>query len=135
MACTKTSSSNHEIRFLPRARPHPQPPNSTNDQSFDHYPLNETPLHTVLPNKIIPLSEPSKPLPSKHRSSKKPNVNPKPNATRRSQRMRKGSSSKPTTSHVDLVFDGEKEEKSSDEMEEAYEEEVLSNKGEEDVLE
>ena len=41
--------------------------------------------------------------------------------------MRKGSSSKPTTSHVDLVSDDEKKE--NEEMNEASDEETISEKG------
>jgi len=55
-----------------------QSPTAADDQSSDHSPLNETPVHTILPNEIIPLSEPSKP-----KSSKKPISKPKPKATRR----------------------------------------------------
>ena len=107
MARTKTAS-----RF--RSQP---PPNAANDQPSDHSPLNETPLHTTSQDEIIPASKPSKS--SKPKTSKRP--------TRRSQRMRKGSSSKPTTSHIDLVSDDEKKE--NEEMNEASDEETISDKG------
>lgn len=89
------------------------------DQSSDHSPLNETPLRTILQDVIIPASE--TPKLSKPKTFKK--------TTRRSQRMRKGSSSKPTTAHIDLVSDEEKEVESNDEMNEASEEEAISEKG------
>jgi len=65
-----------------------KPPNAAIDQPSNHSPLNETPLHTILQDEIIPASNP--PKSSKPKTFKKP--------TRRSQRMGKGSSSKPTTS-------------------------------------
>ena len=93
------------------------PPNAANNQPSDHSPLNETPHHTILQDVIIPASDP--PKSSKPKTSKK--------STKRSQRMRKGSSSKPTTSHVDLVSVDDKKE--NEEMNEASDEETISEKG------
>ncbi|AET03785.2 hypothetical protein MTR_8g075670 [Medicago truncatula] len=109
MARTKTSS---------RVRSQ-SPPNAANDQSSDHSPLNETPLHTILQDVIILAHDTSKS--SKHKTSKKP--------IRRSQRMRKGSSSKPTTTHVDLVSDNEEKNGVSDEEKSEKSEEEISGKG------
>jgi hypothetical protein len=94
MARTKTTSRAHSQ----------SPPHTAEDQPSDHSPLNKTPVYTVLPDVVIPLFEPPKP-----KSSKKSIPKPKPKATRRSTRMKK-SSSTPTTSHVDLISDNEKEE-------------------------
>ena len=108
MARTKTTPRNPENHTSPEVSSQSPPPNAANDQVFDHSPLNENPVHTVLLDVIYLAFE--KPNFSKPMSSKKPIIKPKP--TRRSQRMRTGSSSKiPTVSHVDLVSDGEKEKK------------------------
>jgi len=135
MARTKTTPANPENHTSPEASSQSPPPNTTNDQISDHSSLKENPVHTVLPDVIYPDFE--EPKSSKPKTSKKPIIKPKP--TRRSQRMRTGSSSKkPTVSHVDLVSDGEKEEKSIEEMEEGSEEkeeEVPSTKGKEAVEE
>jgi len=104
MARTKTTSSNPEIHTSPRARPHPPQPNAVDDQPSDHSPLNKTPVHTVLPDEIIPLFEPSKP-----KYSKKPITKPKPKATRRSNRMKFGSSSKTSIAHINLCSNEEAE--------------------------
>lgn len=111
MARTKTSS---------RVRSQ-SPSNAANDQSSDHSPLNETPLHTILQDVIIPAHDTSKS--SQPKTSKKP--------IRRSQRMRKGSSSKPTTTHVDLVSDNEEKNGVSDEEKYEKSEEKVSGKGKE----
>jgi len=93
-------------------------PNAANDQPSDHSPLNETPFHTILPDEIIPRS--------KLKSSKKPISKPKPKATRRLNRMKSGTSSKTTASHVNLCSD----EETVSEKEESDKEE-LSEKGKE----
>lgn len=64
------------------------------------------------------MSEPSKPKSSKHQSSKKQIIKPKLKATRKSQRNKSGSSSKPTVDHVNLCSDEEKEEDFDEEKEE-----------------
>jgi hypothetical protein len=113
MARTKTTS-----------RSHSQSPPHAADQHSDHSPLNETAVHTILPDEIIPLFDSPKP-----KSSKK-SAKPKPKATRRSTRMKRGSSSTPTTSHLDLVSDDEKKEKET-----ASEEGTHSEKNESDKTE
>lgn len=54
MARTKTTSSKPEDHSSPKARTHSPPPNVAADQTSDQQPLNETPLHIVLPGVIIP---------------------------------------------------------------------------------
>jgi len=122
MARTKTTTSNPEDHTTPVACSQSPPPNVVVDHDSDQSPLNETPLYTFLSDVIIPASE--TPKTSKRKSSKKPIIKRKSNPTRRSQRMKTGSSKKPTVSHVDLVSHEEKKEDSSDdEMEEVSEEE------------
>ena len=109
------------------------PPNAAAGQTSDQQPLSETPLHTVLPDVIIPAVDP--PKSSKSRSSKKPIIKPRPNPTRRSNRMKK-SSNEPKVSHVNLVSDEEKKTDSSDdEMEEDPKEETEEDPEEEKVEE
>ena len=112
MACPKTTPTNPENHTSQVATSQSPPSNVVNDQSSDHSPLNETPLRTVLQDIIIPASDTPK--------SSKPKISKQP--TRRSQRMRKSSSSKPTSAHVDLVSDDEERNEASDK-------EVASEKG------
>ncbi|AES97256.1 hypothetical protein MTR_5g047870 [Medicago truncatula] len=60
-------------------------------------PQNETPVHTILPDEIIPVTKTTKPS--------KPKKAIKPKATRKSSRLRSGSSTSKTKtiSHIDLT--------------------------------
>jgi len=58
MARTKTTSPIPKDDSTPVARSQP-PPQTVVDES-NSSPLNETPIHTVLPDEIIQITEPSK---------------------------------------------------------------------------
>jgi len=53
MARTKTTSKFADENTQVERSPSP-PQNSTVDQTSDQQPLNETPVHTILPDVIIP---------------------------------------------------------------------------------
>jgi len=118
MARTKTTPANPENHTSPEASSQSPPPNAANDQVFDHSPLNENPVHTILPYVIYPAFE--KPKFSKPESCKKSIIKPKPIPTRRSQRMKR-SLKEPKVSHVNLVSDKEKKTNSNGEEEESQE--------------
>jgi len=118
MARTKTTPANPENHTSPKASSKSPPPNAANDQVFDHSPLNENPVHTVLPDVIYPAFK--KPKFSKPESSNKPIIKPRPIPTRRSQRMKR-SSKEPKVSHVNLVSDEEKKTDSNSEEEDSQE--------------
>jgi hypothetical protein len=101
MARTKTTSPLSEDDSTPVARS--QPPSQTAADESNSSPLNETPVHTILPDEIIPISEPSKITKSSKLKTKKKVIKPK--ATRKSSRIMSGSSSSKTKtiSHVDLT--------------------------------
>ena len=89
MARTKTNPANPENHTSPEASSQSPLPNAANDQVSDHSPLNENPVHAVLPNVIYPAFEKLKF--SKPESSKKPIIKPRPIPTRHSQRMKRSS--------------------------------------------
>jgi len=118
MAWTKTTSklSDDENTQVERS---PSPPqNAAADQTSDQQPLNETPVHTILPDIIIPAFD--TPKSSKSKSSTKPIIETRPVPTRRSQRMKK-SSKEPKVSHLNLVSDEEKKTDSNSEEEDSQE--------------
>jgi hypothetical protein len=119
MARTKTPSKFSDDETNQVERSQSPPPNAAARQSSDQQPLSETPLHTVLPDVIIPAFDP--PKSSKSKSSKKPIIKHRPNPTRRSTRMKKPSN-EPKVSHVNLVSDEEKKTHSSDDSKEEMEE-------------
>ncbi|XP_024626571.1 nucleolin-like [Medicago truncatula] len=120
MARTKTTSK------LSEEHSQPPPSNTAADQSSDQ-PLNETPLRTVLKDKIIPATKTQKS--SKPGSSKF--IRPRTNPTRRSTRMKKPLK-KPKVSHVNLVSDEEKKDSGVDEDSEEVTEEDPEEDEEED---
>jgi hypothetical protein len=70
MARTKTTSKFSDDETNQVERSQSPPPNTAAGQSSDQQPLDETPLHTVLPDVIIPACDP--PKSSQSKSSKKP---------------------------------------------------------------
>ncbi|XP_039683064.1 uncharacterized protein [Medicago truncatula] len=102
VARTKTTSPLSENESAPVARS--EPPNQTAADESISSPLNETPVHTILPDEIIPITKTSK-LKIKKKAIK-------PKATRRSSRIISGSSSSKTktVSHVDLTESVEKDD-------------------------
>ena len=101
MARTKTTSKFADGEN-PQVQHSPSPPqNTAADQTSDQPTLNETPVHTVLPDVIYPAFD--EPKSSRSKSSKQSIIKPRPVPTRRSTRMKK-SSKEPTVSHVDLLM-------------------------------
>jgi len=118
MARTKTTSKFADDENTQVERSPSPPQNAATDQTSDQQPLNETLVHTILLDVIIPAFD--TPKSSKPKSSKKPIIKPKPVPTRRSQRMKK-SSKEPKVSHVNLVSDEEKKTDSNSEEEDSQE--------------
>jgi len=100
MARTKTTSKFADDENTQGEHSQSPPQNAIADQHSDQQPLNETSVHTILPDVIIPVFDPPKSYKSK--SSKKPIITPRHSPTRRSQRMKK-SLKEPSVSHVGLV--------------------------------
>jgi len=101
MARTKTTSPIFEDDSTLVARSQP-PPQTAADES-NSSPLNETPIHTILLDEIIPITKPSKITETSKPKFKKEVIKPK--ATMKSSRIMYGSSSSKTktVSHVDLT--------------------------------
>ena len=116
MARTKTTSKFADDENSQVKRSPSPPQNTAADQTSDQQPLNETLVHTILPNVIIPAFDTLKS--SKPKSYKKPIIKPRPVPTRRSQRMKK-SSKEPKVSHVNLVSDEEQKINSNSEEKDA----------------
>jgi len=87
----------------------PKSPQTAADES-NSSPLNETPVHTILPDEIIPITKPSKISKTSKPKVKKEVIKPK--ATRKSSRIVSGSSSSKTktVSHIDLTESVEKDD-------------------------
>jgi len=138
MARTETTSKFADDENTQVERSPSPPQNAAADQTSDQQPLNETPVHTILPDVIILAFD--TPKSSKPKSSKKPIIKPRPIPPRRSQRKNK-SSKETKVSHVNLVSDEKKEADSSneeensasddEEMGETYEEEIEEDPEEE----
>jgi len=120
MVRTKTTSKFADDENSQVERSPSPPQNTAADQASDQQTLNETPVHTILPDIIIPAFD--SPKSSKSKSSKQPIIKPRPVPTRHSTRMEK-SSKEPTVSHVDLLSDEEKETNCGEEEEKTDEEE------------
>jgi len=118
MARTKTTSKFADDENSQVKRSPSPPQNTAADQTSDQQPLNETLVHTILPNVIIPAFDTLKS--SKPKSYKKPIIKLRPVPTRHSQRIKK-SSKEPNVSHVNLVFDEEKKTDSNSEEEDSQE--------------
>ena len=108
MARTKITSPLSEDDSTPVARS--QSPTQTVVDKSNSSPLNETPVHAILPNEIIPITEPSKITKTSKPKVKKEVIKPK--VTRKSSRIMSGSSSSKTkiVSHIDLTESVEKDD-------------------------
>ena len=106
MARTKTTSPLNDSTPVAHSQP---PPQTAVDES-NSSPLNETPVHTILPDEIIPITKPSKISKTSKPKAKKEVIKPK--ATRKSSRIMSGSSSSKTktVSHIDLTESVEKDD-------------------------
>jgi len=118
MARTKTTSKFADDENTQGERSPSPPQNAAADQTSDQQSLNETPVHTILPDVIIPAFDP--PKSSKQKSSKNSIITPRPVPTRHSQRMKK-SSKEPSVSHVNLVSNEEKKTNSNSEEKDSQE--------------
>jgi len=112
MARTKTTSKFADNENTQGERSPSPPQNATADQTSDQQSSNETPVHTILCDVIIPAFDPPK--------SSKPIITPRPVPTIRSQRMKK-SSKEPSVSQVNLVSDEEKKTDSNSEEKDSQE--------------
>jgi len=136
MAQTKTSSPIPKDDSTNVACSQPQPQTAADESNSS--PLNETPIHTVLPDEIIPITEPSKITKTSKPKIKKETI--KPQATRKSSRIISGTSSSKTdtVSHVDLtdsVENDDSEETLSEFMKASKAESKKKEKGKTQVIE